>query len=56
MELINVFSLFFDELPTYSEIISGTPKLAFVFKLSDDFKKDKSSIVTPPGIEPGFTP
>ena len=45
-ELLHVFSLFFDTFPTYSEIVSGTPKLALVFKLSDDFMKNKSSIVT----------
>lgn len=53
-ELIHISSLFFEELPTYGEIVSGTPKLALVFKLSEQYKVDKSALVTLPGIEPGF--
>lgn len=53
-ELVHTTKLFFDELPTYSEIVSGTPKLSLVFKLSKTFSIDKSSMVTLPGIEPGF--
>ncbi len=49
-----LLSLFFEEVPTYSEIVNGTPKLQPLFKLSEDFKRDKTQLVTLPGIEPGF--
>ena len=49
-----LFGLVFDEIPTYQEIINGTPKLSLIFKVSEDFKKNKSQLVTLPGIEPGF--
>lgn len=53
-ELTGVFSLFFEEFPTHSQIISGTPKLSFVFKLSSEFVPNKSQCVTLQGIEPWF--
>jgi len=40
-----LFGLVFEEMPTYHEIISGTPKLSYVFKLSSAFKVDKSQLV-----------
>ena len=49
-----LMSLFFEETPTYEEILSGTPKLTCVFKLSEQFKVNKSQLVTLPGIEPGL--
>ena len=54
--LKGLFSLVFDELPTYEEIVNGTPKLSLPFKLSEEFRTSKSSLVTLPGIEPGFEP
>ena len=51
-----LFGLVFDELPTYQEILNGTPKLSLVFKLSSDFGKPKSQSVTLRGIEPRFHP
>lgn len=53
-ELIATASIFFDELPTYSQILSGTPKLSLFFKLSEEFETDKSRLVTLQGIEPCF--
>jgi hypothetical protein len=44
-ELLNTFSLFFDEFPTYTQIVSGTANLALIFKLSEEFKVDKSALV-----------
>ena len=49
-------SLFFEETPTYSQIVNGTPKLQPIFTLSEEFKRDKTQLVTPRGIEPRFTP
>lgn len=46
-----LFSLFFEELPTYTEIVSGTPKMTFVFKVNSEFLADKSALVTPRRIE-----
>lgn len=49
--LRGLFGLVFEELPTYSEIVNGTPKLSMPYKLSDEFKRDKSLAVTPQRIE-----
>lgn len=47
-----LFGLVFEEIPTYQEILNGTPKLSYIFRLSKDFETDKSQLVTLPGIEP----
>jgi hypothetical protein len=39
-----LFGLVFDELPTYTEIANGTPKLSLVYKLSEEFETGKSLI------------
>jgi hypothetical protein len=39
-------SLFFEEMPTYTEMLNGTPKLTRLFKLSDEFKSNKGQFVT----------
>lgn len=44
------FSLVFDGMPTYEEIVNGTPKLTLIFKLSEEFKTNKSLMVTLRGI------
>lgn len=51
-----LMSLFFEETPTYQEILNGTPKLQPLFRLSEDFKANKTQLVTPRGFEPRFTP
>jgi site-specific DNA recombinase len=50
-ELIHMFSLFFVDFPTYTQIVSGTPKMSLVFNLSEQFKVDKSVLVTLQRIE-----
>ncbi len=47
-----MFSLVFEETPTYQELIDGTPKLACIFKLNEAYKKSKSLSVTRLGFEP----
>jgi site-specific DNA recombinase len=47
-----LFDLVFDSPLTYAQIINGTPKLSFIFKLSDTKQSDKSAMVTLRGIEP----
>ncbi len=49
--LASLFGLVFDELPTYTEIVNRTPKLSLIYKLSEDFKEDKSSLVRDTRIE-----
>ena len=49
-------SLFFEETPAYDEIVNGTAKLQPIFRLSEEFKRNKTQLVTPRGIEPRFTP
>lgn len=42
-----LLGLFFEELPTYQDILNKTPKLTPLFKLSEDFKVNKSQMVSP---------
>ncbi len=51
----SLMTLFFEEVPTYNEILNGTPKLQPLFRLSESYKVDKSQLVTLPGVEPGFS-
>lgn len=46
-----LMSLFFAEVPTYTEIVSGTPKLQPLFRLSDEFKRDKTLLVSPLSLD-----
>ena len=41
------FSLMFDELPTYQDVLDGTPKLAWVFKLDKETMTNESDMVRP---------
>lgn len=50
--LRSLFSLVFDKLPTYTELVNGTPKLSLSYKLSDEFKDAKSFTAGDGGIEP----
>ncbi len=52
--LRSFYGLVFEELPTYEEILNGTPKLSLPYKLSDEFIDEKSLLVTLPGVAPGF--
>lgn len=40
-----LFGLVFEETPNYNEVVSGTPKLTWVFSLSSDFDANKSQLV-----------
>lgn len=51
-----LLDLVFEEMPTYHQILSGTPKLSFVFNLSSEFKKKENHLVTLRGIEPRLPP
>ncbi len=55
-EQLALYSLFFDGLPTYEEILSGTPKLTLLFKVKNENSDDKSQSVTLRGIEPRLQP
>ncbi len=50
------FSLMFDELPTYQNILDGTPSLTWIFKLKEPSeeapKTEKSQMVPEVGVEP----
>lgn len=48
----SLFGLLFDEKPTYQELVDGTPKLACLFKLNEDYKKTKTFDVSRVGVEP----
>lgn len=45
-----ILGLIFEEMPTYQEILSGTPKLTAVFKLSERFKMGKTQRVSALGL------
>lgn len=46
-----IFGLLFDELPTFTEIRNGTPKLSLIFELSQQFNKGKSVMVRHSGFQ-----
>ena len=50
------FSLMFEELPTYQNILDGTPRLTWIFKLNEPSeeapKTEKSHLVPRAGVEP----
>lgn len=54
--LKGLYALVFDVLPTYKEIVSGTPKLSLPYKLSEEFFANKSPLVALRGIEPRLQP
>ena len=37
-----IFGLLFEEIPTYEELNFGTPKLACLFKLNEEYNASKS--------------
>lgn len=41
----DLFFLVFEEMPTYDEIVNGTPKLTFVFKVSSEFRPGEKQLV-----------
>lgn len=54
-EQLALYSLFFEVLPTFSEIVNGTPKLRLAFKLTQSNQEEKSAMVTLQGVEPCFS-
>ena len=46
-----LFGLVFKEMPSYADILSGTPKLSLAFELSEDFKVSKVPLVSPLSLE-----
>jgi len=52
MEIRRAFwDLVFGGMPTYQEILNGTPKLSRIFTLSSDFKPSKFQLVTPRSLD-----
>lgn len=52
--LKGLFRLVFEELPTYSQIVNGTPKLSLPYRLAEEFRMTKSLPVTSRRIELRF--
>lgn len=50
-----LWGLFFEETPTYTEIVNGTPKLSPIVRLSSKTESDKTQLVTLRGVEPRLT-
>lgn len=50
-----LYGLVFEEMPTYENILNGTPKLSYVFELSSTFFVNESQLVASRGIEPLFS-
>ncbi len=48
----SLFGLFFEDIPTYFEIINGTPKLSWIFRLSETNQNTESLLAAPTGFEP----
>jgi len=55
-ERVRFQKMIFDENVEFNGEKFGTTKLSIVYKGNEEFRKKKSSLVTLPGIEPGFTP
>lgn len=49
-----LFELVFEKMPTYEEVLNGTPKLSYVFELSSTFIADEVQLVASRGIGPLF--
>ena len=47
-------NLYFEEMPTYNDILNGTPKLHWIFEASKPNVNPKSQLAAPTGIEPVF--
>ncbi|NQV12424.1 recombinase family protein, partial [Candidatus Uhrbacteria bacterium] len=45
-----LFTLVFDEMPSYQEVNSGTPKLSLMFETKRTHRIDESLMVTPGGV------
>ena len=50
----SLYNLFFEVLPTYHNIVNGTPKLSLAFNLSEEWDIQKSHLAAPTGFEPVF--
>ncbi len=48
------FSVLFDTAPTYAEINSGTPRLAEIIKLKDNYKRSQGNLAAEQGFEPQY--
>jgi len=46
-----MFSLLFEELPTYEDLINGTLNLSPLFKLNEAYSKSKGTLSDPKGIQ-----
>lgn len=53
-KLRQIWSAVFEELPTYEEILSETPKLSLAFELCKEANDGEVELVIPRGIEPLF--
>ncbi len=49
-------NLYFEEMPTYTEIVNGTPKLHWIFESSKPNGDSKSHLAASRGIEPRYYP
>ena len=47
MKSAAMFGLLFDELPSYQDLVNGTPKLSPLVGLNDQFNKGKNSVCDP---------
>ena len=47
------FGVLFDIAPNYQEILSGTPKLAEIIQLNEDYAMSQNQLVSRPGLELG---
>ncbi len=48
----SLFGLVFEEFPTFTQIMSGTPKLSLIFEVSSDFKPNQDVLGCLMGFEP----
>lgn len=48
----SLFGILFDQIPTFEELEIGTPKLACIFKLEEEYASSNSLSVSRQGFEP----
>ena len=48
----SLYNLFFEVLPTYFDILNGTPKLTWIFELTSTNQSSENQLAAPTGFEP----
>ena len=50
----SLYNLFFEVLPTYFDLLNGTPKLSWIFRLTEPNQTPENQLAAPRGFEPRY--